>query len=233
MRIIKRSEIINTVADLCKQAAYVLPKDIIKALNSAKQKEKGLPKKIIELTLKNARIASTGIFPLCQDTGTAVLFVELGQKVQIEGSLERALQEGVKKGFRQNYLRKSIVFDPLFNRVNTKTNTPAVIHYKVVNNDKLKINLMLKGGGAENKSRIKMFNQLSGHIIGRMIRYELLDAENQEIYTYSVEVLLLNGGILLVCLGISAWMGLMLHFLAFLFFLSVIRQLRTRPLQSA
>lgn len=158
MRVITSKKIINTVADLCRQAAYILPADIIKELKTAKQKEKGLTQKILELTLKNAEIAKKQVFPLCQDTGTAILFVELGQNVKIDGSLENALQDGVKKGFKENYLRKSIVRDPLFNRTNTKTNTPAIIHYKIVKGDKLKINLILKGGGAENKSQIKMFN---------------------------------------------------------------------------
>ena len=158
MRIIKSSLITKTVANLCQKAAYNLPPDIIKSLLTANKKEKGLAKEIIKLTLKNAKIAKKGIFPLCQDTGTAVLFVELGQKVQIDGSLEKALQDGVKKGFEENYLRKSIVKEPLFKRQNTKTNTPATIHYKIVYGDKLKITLMLKGGGAENKSQIRMFN---------------------------------------------------------------------------
>lgn len=158
MRIIKSSVVTNAVADLCRKAAYTLPRDITKSLLSASQEEKDLAKEIIKLTLKNASIAEKGIFPLCQDTGTAVLFVDLGQQVQIEGSLEKALQNGIKKGFKENYLRKSIVSEPLFERKNTKTNTPAVIHYRIVNGNKLKINLILKGGGAENKSQIKMFN---------------------------------------------------------------------------
>ena len=162
MRVIKSNLITNAVAKLCKEAAYNLPKDIIKSLKSAKQKENGLAKEIIKLTLKNAEIAKEGIFPLCQDTGTAVLFVEIGQQIQVAGSLEKALQDGIKKGFKENYLRKSIVSEPLFKRENTKTNTPAIIHYKIVNGNKLKITLMLKGGGAENKSQIKMFNPTAG-----------------------------------------------------------------------
>ena len=158
MRVIKSNLIINAVADLCKKAAYNLPQNIKQSLINAKKTEKGRAKEIIKLTLKNAEIAGRGIFPLCQDTGTAVLFVEIGQQVQIEGPLEKALQDGIKKGFKENYLRKSIVSEPLFNRKNTKTNTPAVIHYEIVKGNKLKINLMLKGGGAENKSQIKMFN---------------------------------------------------------------------------
>ena len=158
MHVIKSNIVTNAVADLCKEAAYILPKDIKKSLMLANKKEKGLAKEIIKLTLKNAKIAERGIFPLCQDTGTAVLFVELGQQVQIEGPLEKALQDGIKKGFKENYLRKSIVSEPLFKRKNTQTNTPAVIHYKIVDGNKLKINLMLKGGGAENKSQIKIFN---------------------------------------------------------------------------
>lgn len=158
MRVIKNSSVVNAVAELCKKAAYTLPQDIIKSLTAAKRTEKGLAKEIIKLTLENAKIAQKGVFPLCQDTGTAVLFAELGQRVQIEGSLEDALQNGIKKGFKENYLRKSIVKEPLFERKNTKTNTPAIIHYKIVNGNKLKITLMLKGGGAENKSQIKMFN---------------------------------------------------------------------------
>lgn len=158
MRVIKNSFITDTVAELCKKAAYNLPQDIIKSLKSAKNSETDLAKEIIKLTLENAKTASKGVYPLCQDTGTAVLFVEIGQQVQIAGSLEKALQDGIKKGFKENYLRKSIVSEPLFKRENTKKNTPAIIHYKIVTGDKLKINLMLKGGGAENKSQIKMFN---------------------------------------------------------------------------
>lgn len=158
MRVIKSNLITDTVAKLCHNAAYNLPQDIIKSLKSATKKEKGLAKEILKLTLKNASIAKEGIYPLCQDTGTAVLFVEIGQHVFVEGSLENALQDGIKKGFKENYLRKSIVSEPLFKRQNTKTNTPAIIHYKIVSGSKLKINLMLKGGGAENKSQIKMFN---------------------------------------------------------------------------
>ena len=158
MRVIESKSITETVAKLCKEAAYILPPQIIKTLNAAKQKEnKALIKEILKLTLKNADIAKKGIFPLCQDTGTAVLFVEVGQEIKIRGSLENALQKGIKKGFKENYLRKSIVSDPLFKRINTKTNTPAIIHYKIVKGRKLKIELMLKGGGAENKSQIKMF----------------------------------------------------------------------------
>lgn len=158
MRVIKSDLITDTVAKLCQKAAYNLPQNIVKSLKSAERREKGLAKEIIKLTLKNAAISGEGIFPLCQDTGTAVLFVEIGQQLIFQGSLEKALQDGIKKGFKENYLRKSIVFEPLFKRENTKTNTPAVIHYKIVSGNKLKINLMLKGGGAENKSQIKMFN---------------------------------------------------------------------------
>lgn len=158
MRVIKSNVITNNIAKLCKQAAYILPNEIIRALKQSKQKERGQAKKILELTLKNAEIAKKQIFPLCQDTGTAVLFIEIGQDLKIDGSLENALQAGIKKGFKENYLRKSIVSDPLFIRKNTKTNTPAVVHYNIVKGNKLKINLMLKGGGAENKSQIKMFN---------------------------------------------------------------------------
>lgn len=157
MRVIKSKVITQTVATLCKKAAYILPNDVLKSLKSAQSKETGLAKKILELTLKNADIAKQGIFPLCQDTGSAVLFVEIGQEIKIQGSLEQSLQEGIKQGFKENYLRKSIVFEPLFERKNTKTNAPAVIHYKIVEGKELKINLMLKGGGAENKSQIKMF----------------------------------------------------------------------------
>jgi len=158
MRVIKSKEIINTVADLCRQAAYFLPADILKAIKLSVKKEKGLTKKILELTLENAQIAKGQVFPLCQDTGSAILFIEIGQDIHIDGLLENALQEGIKKGFKEFYLRKSIVSDPIFNRKNTQTNTPAIIHYKIVKGDKLKINLILKGGGAENKSQIKMFN---------------------------------------------------------------------------
>lgn len=157
MRGIKTSLITRTVKDMCIEAAYKLTPSVVKSLKCALLKERGLAKKIISLTLENARIAPLEKLPLCQDTGTAVFFVELGQDVMIKGNLAEALQEGVRQGFKEGYLRKSIVEDPLFDRKNTKDNTPAIVHLKIVKGKKLKISLMQKGGGAENTSALKMF----------------------------------------------------------------------------
>lgn len=162
MRIIKSSEIRDIVAALCIEAAYNLPKKEIKLLRAALNKEKGRAANLIRLILKNAKIASKGEYPLCQDTGSTVVFAEIGEDIHIEGNINEAVNEGVRKGYKEGYLRKSIVSNPLLNRKNTGDNTPAILHLSIVKGDKIKLKVLLKGGGAENASRLKMFTPADG-----------------------------------------------------------------------
>ncbi len=157
MKKLPSAKITKTVKEMCIFAAHNLPADILAAVKTAAKKEKGLPAKILNLCVKNAQIAAKELIPLCQDTGTAVIFAEVGEKLFIDGNLEEALQLGVKQGYEEGYLRKSIVADPLFTRANTKDNTPAVTHITICKGDKLKLTLLLKGVGAENMSALKMF----------------------------------------------------------------------------
>ena len=150
------------VASLCIEAAYNLPEKEIKLLRSALNKEKGRAANLIRLILKNAKIASKGEYPLCQDTGSAVIFAEIGEKVHIEGNINEAVNEGVRKGYKEGYLRKSIVSNPLFDRKNSGDNTPAILHLSIVKGDRIKLKVLLKGGGAENASRLKMFTPADG-----------------------------------------------------------------------
>ncbi len=157
MKTLSSAEITKTVKEMCIFAAHNLPTDILSAIKKSAKKETGLPAKILKLCVKNAEIAKKELIPLCQDTGTAVIFAEVGEKLFIDGNLEEALQLGVKLGYGEGYLRKSIVSDPLFTRVNTKDNTPAITHITFCKGDKLKLTLLLKGAGAENMSALKMF----------------------------------------------------------------------------
>jgi fumarate hydratase subunit alpha len=166
MRTIAFKKIVSAVADLCIQAAYELPEDVLAAVRTAMQNESGPgPRKILEQLLENARIAAGERIPLCQDTGLTVVFIELGQEVRIRPPKDKpdltlidAVQEGTAKGYEEGSLRKSIVVEPLHRRLNTQTNTPAVVHLSPVPGDRLRITVMLKGGGCENKSQFKMFN---------------------------------------------------------------------------
>ena len=157
MRIIEAKTITNTVKQMCIKAAHNLPSDILLAIKETYKKETGLAKHITSLMLKNAEIAKKELYPICQDTGTAVLFVEIGNQVFVKGDITKAICTGVKQGYKKGYLRKSIVKDPLFKRQNTNDNTPPVIHYSFKEGNKIKISLLLKGAGSENKSVLKMF----------------------------------------------------------------------------
>ncbi len=163
MREIQAEHIAEAVKNLCIQACYHLPDDVYKAFVRLKETEKSPSGKLIfEDLIKNADIARQGEFPLCQDTGMTVLFVEIGQDVHINGSLEEALHEGVRRGYTEGYLRKSVVAEPLFERINTKDNTPAFIHYKITQGDRLTIRMAPKGAGSENKSMLKMLVPADG-----------------------------------------------------------------------
>ena len=163
MREINAKEITNAVKTLCIKACYDLPQDVLEAFNSLKQTEQSPSAKIIlDDLIKNAKIAQEGEIPLCQDTGLAIIFVEVGQDIHIIGNFEEAINEGVRQGYKEGFLRKSVVFEPLFERINTKDNTPAIIHTKLVLGEQIKIRMAPKGAGSENKSIVKMLIPADG-----------------------------------------------------------------------
>ena len=162
MRNIDAKVIEDTVARLCIEANLRLPPDVINAIERA---EKAEPwdgaKRILSLLGDNVRIASEKTLPVCQDTGMACVFVELGQNVHIEGDFEQAVNNGVRRGYGEGYLRKSVVCDPL-RRVNTGDNTPALLTVKLTRGDKMRITVMPKGFGSENMSALKMLKPADG-----------------------------------------------------------------------
>ena len=163
MREIKCEDIIKTVKKLCIEAACILPSDVFKALNDKKNEETySLAKKTIDVLIDNANLAHDKMMPICQDTGMVFVYVTLGQEVHIDGDLKSAINEGVRQGYQEGYLRKSIVQDPLFDRINTKDNTPAIIYFDVVTGDEFKIVVAPKGFGSENMSQIKMLKPSDG-----------------------------------------------------------------------
>ena len=163
MREIEVNEIVDAVRELCIKANCVLNDDVYNALEAAKNTEKSpIGKEILCQLTDNADIAKNENVPICQDTGMAIVFVELGQEVHIKGGLlTDAINEGVRRGYRDGYLRKSVVSDP-FIRENTKDNTPAIIHYDIVEGDKIKIIVAPKGFGSENMSKIYMLKPSAG-----------------------------------------------------------------------
>lgn len=163
MRSIQTAVIIEAVKNLCMEANYVLPPDIYAAIKEGQDKETSpVGKEILKDICMNAEIACKEQMPICQDTGSAVVFVKLGQDVHIDGGLlSDAIHEGVRQGYEQGYLRKSIVEHPLY-RNNTKDNTPAIIHYEIVAGDRLEIMVCPKGGGSENMSRVYMLKPSQG-----------------------------------------------------------------------
>lgn len=164
MRTIEVNQLTEAVAQLCMNAAYHLPKDMLNALKKGCETEKSpVGKFALEQIVENAEIATAEDRPICQDTGLTIVFLEVGQDVHfVGGDVEEAINAGVAKGYVDGYLRKSIVGEPLFNRVNTKNNTPAVIYTKIVPGDKVNINVELKGFGSENKSGVKMLVPADG-----------------------------------------------------------------------
>ena len=163
MKTVNVKDITDAVRDMCIEATHYLTPDIKEALASSKQSEESeLGVKILGQLEENLDIAGTDMIPICQDTGMAVFFVTIGQEVHIEGgSLSDAINEGVRRGYTEGYLRKSVVSDPLI-RENTKDNTPAVIHYDIVPGDGLKIVIAPKGFGSENTSRVFMLKPADG-----------------------------------------------------------------------
>lgn len=163
MREIDVKQIYDLVARLCIEACYYMTPDIHNKITESKIVEKSpLGQEILGTLLENAHIARTQDKPLCQDTGMTVVFVNLGQEVHVTGgSLEEAINQGVREGYEKGYLRKSVVNDPIL-RENTKDNTPAVIHYNIVPGDKIEIEVSPKGFGSENKSQLKMLTPSQG-----------------------------------------------------------------------
>lgn len=163
MRIINTDEIINNIKEMCIEANHYLAPDMLNVFNNARKNEKSpLGCQILEQLDENLKIAAEDMIPICQDTGMAVVFMEIGQDVHIEGeNLEDAINEGVRRGYVDGYLRKSVVSDPII-RENTKDNTPAVIHYSIVPGENIKITLAPKGFGSENMSRVFMLKPADG-----------------------------------------------------------------------
>lgn len=163
IRTIHTDVIIKNIKEMCIEANHKLSSDMRAALDNANQSENSpLGKKILNQLQENLKIASEEMIPICQDTGMAVFFIEIGQDVHFEGDiLEDAINEGVRQGYTEGYLRKSVVGDPLI-RENTKDNTPAVIHYSIVPGDKVKITFAPKGFGSENMSRVFMLKPADG-----------------------------------------------------------------------
>ena len=158
MKIVNSSDITEAVRDLFIDANNTLPADAVELIKASHQKESNtLGKKIIGRILENLDTAREINVPICQDTGMAVLFVDIGSDVHIEGNLTNAVNEGVRRAYIEGYLRCSIVDDPLFHRVNTNDNTPAVIHINYIDGDKIKLIAAPKGFGSENMSAVKMF----------------------------------------------------------------------------
>jgi len=164
MREIKTEDITQAVADLCQQANFELGEDVLQALKQARKAEKSpLAQDALDKIIRNAAIARQERLPLCQDCGTAVVFLYIGQEVHISGGdLTTAVTEGVRRGYEAGYLRKSMVSQPFSARANTGDNTPPVIHTRIVPGDKLKIAVMPKGSGAENMSRLAMLKPGAG-----------------------------------------------------------------------
>lgn len=180
MREVNVNEIINTVKELCIKANKVLPDDLADCIKCGLDNEtKELPKSIMGDIVKNLDCAAELDIPICQDTGMAIVFAEIGQEVHIVGGgFEEAVNEGVSRGYTEGLLRKSVVLDPL-ERVNTNDNTPAVIHTRLVPGDKITLTVAPKGFGSENMSRIKMFTP---------------SATKEDIMDFVIETVIIAGG---------------------------------------
>ena len=164
MRVIEFDELVDKVKQLVIDANCYLPDDVMDAIKTAYEKEESpIGKEILAQIIENNEIARRERLPICQDTGFAVFFVELGSEIYIKGgTLEQALEEGTRRGYKEGYLRKSIVDDPVIDRKNTGDNTPIATHIHIVTGDKLKITFMPKGGGAENMAEVAMLSPAEG-----------------------------------------------------------------------
>lgn len=164
MREIKYDDIVEAVANLCKQACCIVTPDMKEAFRNAAVKEiSPLGKDIISKIIQNGKIAEEKHMPICQDTGMSVVFLEVGQDVHVVGGyIEDAINDGIAKGYTEGYLRKSVVNEPIYERKNTGDNTPAVINTRIIKGDKIRIKVAPKGFGSENKSMLKMLVPADG-----------------------------------------------------------------------
>jgi len=164
MREIKTSKIKDKVKELFLKANYHIDQDLMQRLEEAlKEETSPIGQSVLQMIIKNNQIAASEEIAICQDTGLAVLFIELGQEVQVtEGNFTEAINEGVKEAYQEGYLRKSVVDDPVFKRSNTKTNTPAIIYTDIIPGDKIKFMVMPKGFGSENMSTLGMLKPADG-----------------------------------------------------------------------
>lgn len=163
MRVIHTDTIISSIKEMCIEANYNLSKDMESAIVSAPEKEESpIGKQILEQLKENINIAREELIPICQDTGMAIIFMKIGQDVHIDGmNIEDAINEGIRQGYEEGYLRKSVVRDPLI-RENTKDNTPGIIHYEIVSGENIEIIVAPKGFGSENMSRVYMLKPSDG-----------------------------------------------------------------------
>lgn len=164
MREVRYEDIVQAVRSIAIKANYELPEDVVHAFERAlKEEESELGREVLSQILLNAKLAREEQMAYCQDTGVAVVFVDLGQDVHVVGgSLEDAINEGIRRAYTEGYLRASMVYDPVFERKNTKDNTPAIIHYRVVPGDRIRITFAPKGAGSENMSRLAMLKPADG-----------------------------------------------------------------------
>ena len=161
MKTIEPETITKEVSRLCIEAATYIENDVLSCLKKAMNNEDGLAKEILSQIIENDELATKENVPMCQDTGITVVFVEIGNEVHINGDIYDAINKGISDGYTKGYLRKSVVKSPL-NRINTKDNTPGIIHIKFVMGDKLKITICPKGAGSENMSKVKMLVPADG-----------------------------------------------------------------------
>ena len=164
VREIEASEVTRVVRELCMDICYTVPEEMVELMQRAREKEESpLGRQILDLLIRNQELAAEGEYPYCQDTGYTVVFLELGQDVHVVGGdLEDALNEGVRRGYGDGYLRGSIVRDPLFDRKNTGDNTPAFIHTRIVPGDEIRIQIDAKGAGSENMGKHAMLKPADG-----------------------------------------------------------------------
>jgi len=164
VRDVDAAEITRAVRDLCMEINYTVPEDMVAAVKRAREKEESpVGRQILDLLIRNQELAAEGEYPYCQDTGSTVVFIDLGQDVHVVGAdLTDAIDEGVRQGYRDAYLRASIVGDPVFDRKNTGDNTPSFVHTRIVPGDQIRIQVDAKGGGSENKGRHAMLKPSDG-----------------------------------------------------------------------
>jgi fumarate hydratase subunit alpha len=173
MRAIHPQDIVVAVADMARRANVDLPPDVLAALRRAHDQEtSSVARQVLDTIIRNALVAHEHNLPICQDCGAAVVFVELGRDVHLMGDLYEAIDEGVRVGYREGYLRKSMIRDPLQRDTNTGDNTPAIVHVRLVEGDRLRLTLAPKGGGSENMSAVWMLTPAAGRegVIDAIVR---------------------------------------------------------------